>query len=591
MQRKTGIARLLEIISTKRFLLAIAGILAAIFGILGIAPYLLMFEILESVTKGMPATDRLQQAVGFTALAVAAAYLSFYLSAVIAHAAAFEILYRFRVSIAEKMSALPLGELHQHPSGALKKLLVDDVEKLEGFIAHNLPDLVKALTVPLVVIVFMFSVDYRLALASLAPFVLFLLWMALAVMNKKTATMTHQYHNMVDKIDSVIVEYVRVLNVMKMFGQEARSFAGYRDAVKELTDFVSAQYKRVVPMYAALTSFISNGLLPILTVGLWLYFENSVDLSVLLLFFIVGIAYLKPILGLSGFASSLSETIECINRIDRMLEQKNLITEHDSGQTPQDYSVVYRHVHFTHTSDACTPADEALTDINLSIPQGKVTALVGPSGAGKSTCAELLARFHDPSQGTIQIGGVDLRDITYSNLMSVVSFVFQDNFLFADTIAANIDMGAGHSRSAIERAARLAQAHDFIQALPSGYDTHYGRNGLRLSGGQAQRIQLARIILKDAPIFILDEATAFADARNEAAIHQALNQIILGKTVIVIAHRLSTIVGADQIVVFDQGRITDTGTHTSLLQSSQLYASMWNAHQSAREFRLHGAVD
>lgn len=589
MERETGMNHFKQVVLQKRFLLIAAAVLAAIYGILSIAPYLLMLEIIKPMTGSTrPVMDELRNQVASTAWVMVIAYFSFYLSAVTAHMAAYEILFRFRVLIANKMSSMSLGNLQKRTSGALKKLLVDDVEKLEVFIAHNIPDLVKAIVLPIVVLVFMFTVDYRLALASLAPFVLFLLWMMLAVMTKGTAEMTREFHQKVEKMDSVIVEYVRALNVMKLFGQEAKSFANYRDTVEDLTLFSSVSYRRVAPMYSALTSFISNSLLPIVTVGLLLYFENSVELPVLLLFFIVGMAYLKPVLGLSGFASSLSDTLECTKRISNLINQKDMHHALAPTQVPQDYSITYKDVHFDYKGDSDEEVNSALKGINLSIPAGKVTALVGPSGAGKSTCAELLSRFHDASQGAIEIGGVNIQNIQYDDLMNIVSFVFQDNFLFADTIAANIDMGAGHSREEIERAAKLAQAHEFIQSLPSGYDTQYGQDGLRLSGGQAQRIQLARIILKDAPIFILDEATAFADALNESAIQKALSQIIPGKTVIVIAHRLSTIVNAAQIVVFDQGKTVAAGTHTSLLESSNLYASMWEAHQSAREFSLGG---
>ena len=306
-----------------------------------------------------------------------------------------------------------------------------------------------------------------------------------------------------------------------------------------------------------------------MAIGLYLYFSQQVSLSTFLLFLILGVSYLKPILSLSTLANNMYSVMEGIKRVDTILEDKNQILDSKKKVNFKNYNIKFTNVNFAYDKQ------EVLKNINLDIPQGKITAFIGVSGAGKSTACELLARFYDVSQGKIEIGEHNIKDIDFSQLMNTVSYVFQDNFMFNDSLFNNITMGRNIAKQKVINAAKIANIDSYINSLSEGYDTKYGEDGVVLSGGQKQKIQLARIILKDAPIFILDEATSFFDAKNEYEIQKLINKLIINKTVIVVAHRLATIVNCDNIVLWDNGEIIAMGTHENLLKNCSKYQNMW----------------
>lgn len=575
--KKSGIARLLEIAGRKKGLLFVSGFLSVMHALLSLVPYVLVFYIIRELTKENINFSLVNTYVIYAILAAIISMLVFFLSGVLSHIAAYNILFELRKFITAQVGKLPMGYLNNRNSGTLKKILSDDVERIENFIAHQIPDFVKGIALPIITIVYLFFQDWHLAAISCVPL------LALAIMlpkmysgrNKK---LIQDYHQSLEEMNAGIVEYVRAMPVMKIFGQSAETFDKYGNTVKRFNKFVGEWVKSSTPGFAIFMSFTSNAMLPVLALGLLLYFQNGVTLATLLLFLILGTGYIKPLFALNNMGIQIYIINRGVEQIDELLYTEHLL-ENTAIQHPIDYSITFEHVSFAYQDK-----NWGLQNINFTVPEKTITALVGPSGAGKSTIGQLLARFWDVTKGEIRIGGIDVRDYPTEQLMRLVSFVFQDSFMFQDTMYENICMGMKKSREEVEDAAKAAQIHDLILSLPNGYDTLFGQSGVHLSGGEQQRFQLARAILKDAPILILDEATAFADPENEIKIQQAFSQLIKNKTVLIIAHRLSTITDADQILVFNHGELIDNGKHDELLENSALYGRMWNAHTRAKEF-------
>lgn len=576
---KSGVARLLELAGSRKRLLLLSAVLAMLHVLLAVVPYILMYAILKAMIS--PPVDALliKTYIRDGVYAIIASYIFLYAAGMASHVAAFNILYELRKKMAEKLGKLPLGFINRHNSGALKKIMADDIERLENFIAHSIPDFVKGITLPLITLTYLFTVNWRLALASCFPLLLLAVLIPLMFNKKRVAELTN-YHRSLEDMNAGIVEFVRAMPVIKIFGHTAMSFDKYSGAVYRFQQMVLTWIRSTSPAFGIFISFVSNASLPVLAVGFYLYFHQGLSLSVLLLFLILGVGYIRPLFALSNLGSQISVISHGIKRLDEILFSQEQATA-GNEKLGTDYSIEFDHVSFSYDGHA-----DALRNVCFSIPQGSITALVGPSGSGKSTAAQLIARFWDTARGYILIGNQDIRKIKPEELMQHISFVFQDSFMFQQSILENIRMGMDKSLPEIIAAAKAAQCHDFITQLPDGYQTLWGKDGIHLSGGEQQRIQLARAILKDAPILVLDEATAFSDPENEYLIQQAFNQLITNKTVIVIAHRLSTIIRCNQIVVMDKGTVVATGRHEELLQHCQLYYNMWQAHTRAKSFSL-----
>lgn len=576
-KQKNGIARLLEIAGRKKGLLFLSGFLAVVHAILSLVPYILVFYIIKELTKETVDFSATRMYLMYAVIAAVVSMAMLYASGMASHIAAFNILYELRKFVADKVGKLPMGYLNNRNSGALKKILSDDVERIENFIAHQIPDFVKGIALPVITIIYLFTQDWRLAVVSLFP--LLLLAVLIPVMyGGKNKVMIQQYHQSLEDVNAGIVEYVRAMPVMKIFGQSAETFDKYGATVHRFSGFVVEWIKRETRIFSVFMSFISNATLPVLALGLYLYFQNGVTLATLLLFLILGVGYIKPLFALSNMSMQLSVISHGVQQMDDLLRQ-DILEENTHIKQPENYGIRFENVDFAYEGD-----NWVLNNISFDIKEKSITALVGVSGAGKSTVGQLLARFWDVSKGSIKIGGIDIKEYPTEQLMQMVSFVFQDSFMFQQTMYENIKMGMDKSREEVENAAKAAQIHDLILSLPNGYDTLFGQSGVHLSGGEQQRFQLARAILKNAPILILDEATAFADPENEHKIQEAFSELIKDKTVIIIAHRLSTITEADKIILFDKGRISAQGKHNELLQNSELYGRMWNAHTRAKEF-------
>lgn len=571
--------RLLQIAGQRKTLLLASCTLAVIHSVLSLVPYALVFYIIKELTQSQPNFTTIQQYVVYAIVMVIVSMVAFLLSGILSHIAAFNILYGLRKTITEKVGILPMGYLSHRNSGAFKKIISDDVERIETFVAHQIPDFVKAVALPLLTLGYLFSEDWRLALISCLPLLVLVVIMPL-MFGSKNQNLTQKYHHSLEEMSAGIVEYVRAMPVMKIFQQSAETFDKYGKKVLTFHRFVSDWIRHSSPPFAIFMSFASNAMLPVLALGLYLYFHNGLTLATLLFFLILGTGYMRPVFAMSNMAMQLQLIEQGVQQIDKILEAPVLPETH-TPQEPSHYDIRFDKVSFAYDGE-----HYVLNDINFIAKEGSITALVGPSGAGKSTVGQLLSRFWDVQEGNISIGGVDIRQLSTEKLMQKVSFVFQDSFMFAQTMYENIRMGMNKTKEEVIAAAQAAQIHDFIMSLPKGYDTLFGQQGVHLSGGEQQRFQLARAILKNAPILVLDEATAFADPENEYKIQQAFSELIKGKTVLVIAHRLSTITTADQIIVFEKGEINAIGTHNELLQSSELYQRMWNAHNRAKEWNI-----
>ena len=571
--------RLLQIAGQRKSLLLASCTLAVIHSVLSLVPYALVFYIIKELTQSQPNFSTVQQYVVYAIVMVIVSMVAFLLSGILSHIAAFNILYGLRKTITKKVGILPMGYLSHRNSGAFKKIISDDVERIETFVAHQIPDFVKAVALPLLTLGYLFSEDWRLALISCLPLLVLVVIMPL-MFGSKNQNLTQKYHHSLEEMSAGIVEYVRAMPVMKIFQQSAETFDKYGKKVLTFHRFVSEWIRHSSPPFAIFMSFASNAMLPVLVLGLYLYFHNGLTLTTLLFFLILGTGYMRPVFAMSNMAMQLQLIEQGVQQIDKILEAPVLPETH-TPQEPTHYDIRFDKVSFAYDGE-----HYVLNDINFIAKEGSITALVGPSGAGKSTVGQLLSRFWDVQEGSISIGGVDIRQLSTEKLMQMVSFVFQDSFMFAQTMYENIRMGMNKTKEEVIEAAKAAQIHDFIMSLPKGYDTLFGQQGVHLSGGEQQRFQLARAILKNAPILILDEATAFADPENEYKIQQAFSELIKGKTVLVIAHRLSTITTADQIIVFEKGEINAIGTHNELLQSSELYQRMWNAHNRAQDWNI-----
>ena len=589
-KRKTGLARLIEIAGTKRRLLIGAMLLAVITAIVQFVPIIAVYNILIELAEHALDPSLIDKAyIWLWSYIALGAFFAFgvltFASLMLSHIAAFNILYEIRMQLVQKMVRLPLGFFSRRASGELKKIMSDDVERIELFIAHHIPDIVTALLFPLILVSYRFAVDWRLAIVVLAVLAMAFYVMGRMYTGKKIREVSKRYVETLGRMNASIVEYIRGIQVVKTFTESTNAYRKLNDDIKEYRKFANEVNVQYQPTYVGFLTILSSALLFIIPVAVWLLVGSAsyaTFVPVLLMFLFFGVAVFFPVLKLLWIGSFLNQNNMGVQKIDDILYMDE-IEEPDIPRHPKDASVEFRNVSFAYDT---TPILKAISFISHP---GTITALVGPSGAGKSTVAMLAARFWDVQSGEILIGGVPVKEIPTSVLMDNVAFVFQDNMLFFDTIEENIRMGNKTATfEEVARAACAAQCHEFIESLPNGYQTLVGEGGIYLSGGEAQRIALARAILKDSPIILLDEATAFADPENEGKILAAFSHLIKGKTVLVIAHRLSTITNADRILYVDKGVIAEQGTHEQLLALKGEYARMWETYNRAKRWTIGG---
>ena len=549
--------------------------------VLGVASGLVPYYAAAQMLIGLIGTERSFSFYIFWGIVAAVGYLAkstfAILSTSVSHTATFLALRDIRKQIVDKFSRMPMGTLLNTPSGQLKDTLVDRVEGLETPLAHLLPEMSANVLVPVFIVVYLFVLDWRMALISLITIPVGMAFMATIL-----KTYPQQYEGSVkinQRMNNAVVEYVNGIEVIKAFNQSAASYGKYSDAVRENADYFYKWMKSCQWAMASYNAICPAVLITVLPAGVLFYVAGSITSANLITIIILSLGIVGPLIAASNFADSLGMVGTVVNEIAALLDGPELVRP-TQPVSLDSQEIRLNDVSFSYNNDG----DNAIQHIDLTIKPGTVTALVGPSGSGKSTITKLIAGFWDVGAGSITLGGKDLRTIPQKQLADQIAYVSQDNYLFDDTIRENIRMGRlSASDAEVEEVAKAAGCDAFIRRLENGYDTNVGGAGGHLSGGERQRIAIARAMLKNAPIIILDEATAYIDPENEAVVQQAVSKLVAGKTLIIIAHRLSTIADSDQIVVMKDGSISGIGTHDELLKTSELYREMWQAHIGAKD--------
>ena len=591
---KQGLARLFEIAGQRKGLLILAGVLSAASAACMLVPYWAVYRILTELLENAGDTGGIDAGLlvkwGWIAfLGLVGGLILLYAALMASHVAAFRILYGLRVRLSEHIGRLPLGYLNGTSTGAIKKTMEQNIEKIENFIAHTIPDMVNVVATVVLMFAIFFSLDGWLAAVGLAVIAVSVILQFSNFMGKKAQEFTRIYFDAQERMSASAVQYVRGMPVVKIFGQSVRSFRQFNAEIEAYKTYALKVCDTYQPGMVAFTVLLNSLVTFFFPIGILLVGGSPGDIAlaaVWLFFIVMGPGVASPVYKLMYLGGGTREINEGVVRIDRIFDRRR-VPEPAEPRVPTTYDIEFRHVGFSYSNEAEATRTEALRDISFTARQGEITALVGPSGSGKSTVANLIPRFWDVGQGEIRIGGIDIREIATERLMDIVSFVFQETFLFYDTLYENIRTGrpdATHEE--VVAAAKAAQCHEFIERLPDGYATRIGDRGVYLSGGEAQRVCVARAILKNAPVLVLDEATAFADPENEWKMQQALQHLIRDKTVIIIAHRLSSIVAAQQILVLRQGQLVQSGRHEVLSKTDGVYKKMWDAYTDAFRWQL-----
>lgn len=566
----------------KRLVLSV--VLSVVSVMLGLAPFYCMYRLICMFTAG---TATAAAVVGWCMAALAAyalKILTFTLSTGTSHSMAYAILDGLRLRLADRFLHAPLGDVENHTIGEIKSMMVDKIENLEPPLAHMIPEGAGHLVLPIVSIIALAVPDPRLALASLVTFPLSFICMGLTF--KISGKNFTEYDNSSNRMNSTIVEYIEGIEVIKAFGRAGVSYEKYAKAITDFRTFVVRWLTSTFATMKLSFALFPSTLIGTLPTALALANSGSITAPQAALAVMLSMSMVGSLAKLEVFSENMRQVQFTVRNLEEFLEMPEL-PEPAARAEIKRTDVELKNVHFSYTGDA---ADEVLHGVDLRLPEGSFTALVGPSGGGKSTVAKLIARFWDVTSGEITIGGVNVRDMPISQLSEYVSFVTQENFLFRGSLLENIRLGdpnAGDEE--VMAAAHAAQCEEFISKLSQGYNTPAGEAGKRISGGEKQRIAIARMMLKNAPIVILDEATAFTDPENEDKIQRSIAALTKGKTLLVIAHRLSTIKNADNIVVLKNGRIEAEGRQDELLASCPLYRDMWQAHIGAKNWAVSTA--
>ena len=581
MKERTWLGILLSFAAPCRGKLATSVVLAILSVAGGFVPYLGVYQIIRLFLERQANWEDILFWCGVCLAGYAVKVAGYALSTMLAHVSAYTILEGLRLQAADRLMGAPLGEVESRPIGAMKSTIVDRIEDIEPPLAHMIPELSSNVLLPLVVVVAMFSIDWRMGLALLVTIPLALIPMALGMRsyNKNYAA----YMEANAQVNSVIVEYVEGIQVVKAFSQGERSYQKFAQAVSSFKAFTMDWYRCTWASMNLCLSILPTTLLGTLPMGIYLYQTGVLDPAQVTLCLMLALGIVTPLMSATAFINSMKSMQFAVKDTRELLNLPQL-SQVKQDAPLDDCNIQLKDVSFSYGG---SDGKEVLRHLNLTIPQGKFTALVGPSGGGKSTIARLAARFWDVTGGSITLGGRDIRELPLKQLSREISFVTQDNFLFDCSLKENIRLGRpGASDEEVFAAARAAQCEEFIGRLEHGWDTTAGDAGKQLSGGERQRIAIARAILKDAPIVILDEATAFTDPENENKIQRSIMALSKGKTLLVIAHRLSTIQNADQIVVLEKGQIVDRGTQGELLSRCPLYQALWAAHIGAQTWAV-----
>ena len=585
MKKQSDLSRLMGYAGNYRYFTYASWVLSAVSALVALVPFVYIWMILRDVLNAAPDYAQAVNIPHYGWMAVLFAVLAYliYIAALMcSHLSAFRVATNLRLEVSEHLATLPLGFTETFGSGKLRKIIHESTGAAETFLAHQLPDKYNAMATPIGLLVLLLVFDWRLGLLSLVPVALGFVIMS-AMTGRRMADKMRQYGNALESMSNEAVEYVRGIPVVKTFGQSVFSFKKFKATIDEYEKWVIA-YTKELRMPMMLYTAAINGVFAFLIVGGLLFTRNGVTSEFLLnlLFYII----ITPVISLTLtriMYMSENELVvaDALARVDSVLDAEP-VPENDHPRHPKDASVSLKDVHFSYDGKT-----DVIKGVSLKIQPGQMVAFVGPSGGGKSTLANLICRFFDVQSGSVRVGGADVRDIPKEELMDTISFVFQNSRLLKGSILDNVRLGRAQATEAeVLAALKAAQCMDIVEKFPEGIHTVIGTKGVYLSGGEQQRIAIARAMLKNAPILLLDEATAFADPDNEAKVQAAFAQLAKGKTVLMIAHRLSTVANADCIYVVQDGRITETGTKDELCAQNGLFARMWQEYQASVQWKV-----
>lgn len=586
MKKRSNLQRLLSYAGNRKPLTYISWVLSAASALISLLPFWYIWKILDEVIRVAPDFDKAKNITHYGWLAVLFAVLTIFVyicGLMCSHLSAFRIATNIRIALTKHITTLPLGKIEEFGSGKLRRTISETSGAAEGYLAHQLPDKAKAIASIIGLLAMDFIFDWRLGLLSLVPVVIGFIIMMSSMAGPSLQKSMTEYQNALAEMSNEAVEYVRGIPVVKTFGQSVFSFKKFKSTIdnyeKWTTDYT---LNMRIPM--TLYTLAINSIFAFLIIGAFWFSHGKItgDFLLDMLFYIIITPVITVVLTKIMYMNENEMMVkDAIDRIDSVLNMEPL-TDPAKPSRPADNSVELRGVTFSYDG-----TKNALSDISFKIPAGQTTAFVGPSGGGKSTLASIVARFFDPQQGKVLVGGVDVKDIGKEELMNTVSFVFQNSKLIKASILDNVRLGKPNATEAeVMQALKAAQCMDIIEKFPNGVNTMIGSEGVYLSGGEAQRIAIARAVLKNSPIIILDEATAFADPDNEAKVQAAFNELARGKTVIMIAHRLSTVVNADRIFVLREGRLAENGTFDELVKNGGTFANMWNEYRRSIEWKV-----
>lgn len=587
MKKKSNLKELMAYAGGHRYLTYLSLLLSAVSAVLALFPFVFLFQIIKEVIAVAPnftqATHIVQN--GWMAVLFALASILIYITGLMcSHLSAFRIAGNIRKALMAHIAQLPLGFIGEMGSGKIRRIVNDSSAATETYLAHQLPDMSAAITTPICMVLMLFLFDWRFGLVSLLPIILGFAAM-FKMVGPQMAKDIKEYQNALADMNNEAVEYVRGVPVVKTFGQTVHSFARFKGTIDNYYKYCIAYCKKCRPPMLMYTVFINSAFAFLIVLALILTGGGPVAQPILLnfIFYVIFTPIIATAMSKVMYMSENGIIVaDALSRIHSVLDVEPLPEPH-SAKAPADNSVTLENVTFRYSGST----EDAIKNISLQVEAGETVALVGPSGGGKTTVAGLISRFWDVTSGAIQIGGTNVKDIPKDILMDTVAYVFQDSKLLKTSILENVRLSKPDaSRQEVERVLHEAQCDDIIQKLPQGIDTVIGTRGVYLSGGEQQRIAIARVMLKNAPILILDEATAFADPENEALVQRAFERLSKGKTVIMIAHRLTTIKNADRIFVLREGQVEENGTHDSLVANGRLYAKMWQDYQTSVSWKV-----